>query len=75
MGQVVRLAAAELQRDRVFFFMKAQVARHVAVDQRAGGHHLRVEQCVARHEAMENAAMAISPFHHGCNRQPAAPSF
>ena len=47
-GQVGRLAAAQLQRDRMLGGVKAQVARHVAVDQRAGGDHLRVHHRVRR---------------------------
>jgi hypothetical protein len=63
--QVVRLAAAELQRDRMLLGIEVEVTRNVAVHQRAGGHHLGVEARVAREQAVEVPAVAVGPVHHG----------
>ena len=62
--QVGGLAAAQLQRHGVLGLAKAQVARHVAMQQRAGGHHLGIEQGVARQQTVQVAAMPVSPIHH-----------
>jgi hypothetical protein len=67
--QVGRLAAAELQRQRVLFGVEAKVPWHVAMDQRAGRHHLGVEQCVPGQQAVEVPAMAVGPVHHGRHGQ------
>ena len=67
--QVSRFAAAQLQRQRVFFSVEAQVARHVAVNQRAGGHHFGVKQRVLGQQTMKIAAVPVGPIHHGRNRQ------
>jgi hypothetical protein len=50
--------------------VEAQMARHVAMDQRAGGDHLCVEQGVVREQAVQVAAVAVGPVHHGGNRKP-----
>jgi hypothetical protein len=39
------------------------------MQQRTGGDHLGVEPGVARDLAMEDAAVAVGPIHHGRNRQ------
>ncbi len=62
--QVGRLAAAQLQRHRVLLCIELQVARHVAVNQRAGGHHFGVQQGVFTQQAVEIAAMPVRPVHH-----------
>ncbi len=67
--QILGLAATELQRDRVLLGVEVEMARHVAVQQCAGRHHLGVEPGVAGDEAMEVSAMPIGPIHHGRNRQ------
>jgi hypothetical protein len=36
----------------------------VAVEHRAGRHHLGVEQRPAREQAMEEPAVPVGPFHH-----------
>jgi hypothetical protein len=46
-GQFLGLAAAELQRHRVFLVVKAQMPAQVAMAQRAGGDHLGVQQRMA----------------------------
>ncbi len=42
-GELGRLAAAELERDRMLALVEVEMARHVAVQQRAGRHHLGVK--------------------------------
>ena len=59
-----RIAAAQLQRDRMLGRIEVEMARHVAVQQRAGGHHLGVEPRVARDEAQEEPAVPVGPVHH-----------
>jgi hypothetical protein len=51
---------------------EAQVALGVAVDQRAGGHHLGVQPGMARDLAVEDAAVAVGPVQHRGDRQAAA---
>jgi hypothetical protein len=41
----------------------------IAVQHGAGGDHLRVEKRMARHEAMEEPAMPVGPFHHRRNTE------
>jgi hypothetical protein len=53
----------------VFFGVEAQMARHIAMDERAGGHHLGVQQRMAAQQAVEIAAVAVRPIHHGGNGQ------
>jgi len=62
--QLAGVAAAQLQRHRVFLGVEVEVAGDVAVHQRAGRHHLGVQQRVAGEQAMEVAAMAVGPVHH-----------
>lgn len=64
MRELGRLAAAELQRDRMFLGVEAKMPRHVAVHQRARGHHLGVEQGAARQQPVKVAAVAVGPIHH-----------
>ncbi|MCY1304434.1 hypothetical protein D9M70_541880 [compost metagenome] len=42
----------------------AQEARGVAMQQRAGGDHLGVEQRVLRQQAQEEPAVTVGPVHH-----------
>ncbi len=70
-GEVDRLAAAQLQCHRVFCRVEVQVAGHVAMQQRTGGHHLGVQPGVAAELAVEHAAMAVGPVHHGSDRNAA----
>ena len=69
LGQVGRLAAAQLQCQRMLFGIELQVPRHVAMDQCARRHHFGVEQRVAGQQAMKVAAMPIGPVHHRGDRQ------
>ena len=58
------LAAAQLQRHRVFHRIDRQQLRPVAVDHRVGVHHLAVQPRVRRQQAVEHAAVGIRPVHH-----------
>ena len=66
-ASAARIAAAELQRDRMLGRIEAEQPRAVAVQHRAGGHHLGIEQRAARQQAMEEPAMPVGPFHHRRN--------
>ena len=63
--QCLRVAAAQLQRQRVFGPVVAQQPRRVAVQQRAGGDHLGVEPGALAQQPPEIAAGAIRPVQHG----------
>jgi hypothetical protein len=41
------------------------VACHIAMDQRTGGDHLCIQPGVAGDLAVEDAAVAVGPVHHG----------
>src|SRR5262249_54398069 len=62
--QRARIAAAELQRDRMLGGVVGQKPRAVAMQHRAGGDHLGVDQRAARQQAMEEPAVPVGPFHH-----------
>src|SRR5215213_802430 len=64
MRQLVGLAAAELQRDGMLFRAESEMAVDIAVDEGAGGDHLRVEARVRRELPHEEAVMAVGPVHH-----------
>ncbi|MCY1533517.1 hypothetical protein D9M68_688470 [compost metagenome] len=63
--QVCRHATAQLQGQRVFRFAVAQEARVIAMQQRAGGDHLGIQQRMPRQLTQEEAAVPVSPVHHG----------
>ena len=69
MGQIGRIAAAQLQGHRVFFGVEAQVAQHTAVAQSAGGHHLGVQPRMLGQQAVKVPAMTVGPVHHGRNAE------
>ncbi|MOA14830.1 hypothetical protein D3C78_1349530 [compost metagenome] len=62
--QLLRLGATQLQRDRVLGVVVAQMARHIAVQQRPGGHHLGVQPGVLGNQARKIAVVAIGPVQH-----------
>ena len=62
--QQCRFAAAQLQCDRMLDRIQRQQLVAVAVDHRIRMHHLGVQPCVRRQQAMEHAAMRIRPVHH-----------
>ena len=63
------IAAPQLQRQRLFAAVEAEQALAIAVDDRVGVHHFRVQAHTRCQHAMEHAAMAIGPVHHGGNGQ------
>ena len=63
-GKRARIAAAELESERMLGRIVAQEPRAVAVQHRAGGQHLRIEQRPARQQPMEEPAVPVGPFHH-----------
>jgi hypothetical protein len=63
-GQLGRIAAAQLQRDRMLDGIVAQQALAVAMDHRVGHDHLGIKQRMARQLAMEEPAMPVRPVHH-----------
>src|SRR5262249_45824121 len=64
-----RVRAAELERHRMLERVEADEARAVAVQHRAGRHHLGIDQRAAREQAMEEPAMAVGPVHHRGNTE------
>ena len=64
LGELARIAAAELQRHRMLGRVEGQEPRAVAVQHRAGGDHLGIDQRPARQQAMEEPAVPVGPFHH-----------
>ena len=68
--QILRLTAAQLQRQGMLFGVELKMPRHIAVDQRAGRHHLGIQQRAGSEQTVKVAAMAIRPVHHGGDRQP-----
>ena len=69
-GEIGRLAAAELQCERMLGGpVEVEVAGDVAVQQRPGRHHLGVEARALGQQAMEKAAVAIGPRHHRRDRE------
>ncbi len=59
-----RIAAAQLQRDRMLGRIEVEMPRDVAVQQRAGRDHLGVEPRVPRDEAQEVPAVPVGPVEH-----------
>ncbi len=63
-GQLARIAAAQLDRDRMLGRIEGQKPGTVAVEHRAGGDHLGIDQRAAGEQTMEEPAVPIGPFHH-----------
>ena len=64
LGQLCRIGAAELQRDRVFRRVMAEQPVSRPVDDRVRNHHLRIKQRVAADLPVEVTAMAVGPVDH-----------
>jgi hypothetical protein len=69
-GELGRIAAAELQSHGMLSRMEAQMALDVAVQERAAGDHLRIHHRAAGELTEEIAAMPIGPIHHRGGTQP-----
>ncbi len=63
-GELPRVAAAELQRDRVLGRIEIEVPRHVAMGERGRGNHLGVEARMRGNQAQEEPAVPVGPVHH-----------
>src|SRR5262249_7789061 len=74
-GERVRLAAAELECDRMLGRIEGEEADAVAVEHGADGDHLGVDQRATREQEMEERAVPVGPFHHRCNRKPPIDSY
>ena len=59
---------AQLQGHRVLFGVESQKAIGIAMDDGAGGNHLRVQQGRGCQQPVEVAAMPVGPVHHRRNR-------
>ncbi len=65
-GQLAGIAAAQLQGEWMLHLIEAQEAlARAAVQDGPGGHHLGIEQGVARQGPGEGAVVAGCPVHHG----------
>ena len=62
--KLVRVGAAELQRDRLLERIEAEQPLALPVDHRVGNHHLGVKQRAPRQLAMQEPAMPVRPIHH-----------
>ena len=63
-GQLVGIAAAELQRHRVLGRMEFQQARSIAPHDRRRGDHLGVQQRARAQQPQEIAAVPVRVVHH-----------
>ena len=61
--QGLRIAAAELQSNRVLFFAIGQIVTF-AVNNRPRGHHFGIQQRMPRQQPQEVAAVSVSPVEH-----------
>ncbi len=66
--QLLRIAAAQLQGDRVLGRAMLEQAARIAAQERGRHDHLGVQKRVRREQAMDVAAVAVGPVHHRCNR-------
>ena len=65
----IGIGAAELHRERMLAGVIAQQPRPVAVQHRAGGDHLGVEQRPPRQQPVEIPAVTVGPLHHGSDAE------
>ena len=70
-GERSGLGPAELHRHRVLGRIEPDEPRPVAMDHRAGGDHLGIDQRAARQRPVEEPAMPVRPVHHGGDREQA----
>ena len=65
MGQIRRLAAAELQGDRVLALVVVQESVHAAVHDGPGGQHLGVKPRMRTQQSVKVTTVPVSPVEHG----------
>jgi len=63
-SQIRRIAAAQLQGERMLGLVVMQKPLGIAVQQRTGGDHLGIQQCTLRQLAQKIPAVVIGPVHH-----------
>jgi hypothetical protein len=63
-GKIAGLAPTELQGDWMLEWIKAEMPLDIAMDERAGRDHFRIEKGLGTDRAMEDAAMPVRPVHH-----------
>src|SRR5439155_19272593 len=66
-GEILRVAAAELQADRMLRAIESEMLLDVGVDQRAAGDHLGVKPRARADLPDEVPAMAVGVVHHRRN--------
>jgi hypothetical protein len=62
--EFIRIAAAQLQRHRMFARIETEQALAIAVDHRERSDHLGIQQRVRGEQAMEEPAVTIAPIEH-----------
>ena len=67
--QLRRFVAAELQRERMLGCIEIQQTRAIAMQDRAGRHHLGIQTRIGAQQTMEEPAMPVGPVHHGRNTE------
>ncbi len=63
-GEALRIAAAELEPDRMLLGREAEHALAIAVEHGLRRHHLGIEEGPPRDQPQEVAAVAVGPLHH-----------
>ncbi len=63
-GKFLRIAAAELQSDRMLGRVMVEQAAHVAAHDGLGDNHFRVQQGMGRIQPVQVTAVAVGPIHH-----------
>ena len=65
----VEVVAADLADKKDLAGVEAKQTLPISTNNGAGRQHLRVKQRPARHQAMEDTTMPVSPIHHGRHRK------
>ena len=65
LGQRAGIITSDLQRDRVLLGGKSQQIVPISVEDRSGGEHLSVQQCVSAQLPHEVAEVPVAIRHHG----------
>jgi hypothetical protein len=64
--------AAKLQGNRMLSLRISKKPLAIAVDHGIGGHHLSIKERVPAQLTVKDAAMPVSPVHHGGNTETVA---